>query len=82
MVIFRDCGVFVPRVSLHGGQLREEEEGGLRNFLIDLPTGAPHRNDHSQLDVAQAQQYARDLAALMSRARTHGMPAWHRHARN
>jgi light-regulated signal transduction histidine kinase (bacteriophytochrome) len=57
-------------VSLHGGQLREEEEGGLRNFLIDLPTGAPHRNDHSQLDVAQAQQYARDLAALMSRART------------
>ena len=62
-------------VSLHGGQLREEEEGGLRNFLIDLPTGAPHRNDHSQLDVAQAQQYARDLAALMSRARTRNAAA-------
>lgn len=56
-------------VSLHGGQLREEEEDGQRNFLIDLPTGAPHRNDHSQLDVAQAQRYASDLAALMARAR-------------
>lgn len=109
MVIFRDCGVFVPRevresgsplgrgpktsarsglsardqiglklcqhiVSLHGGQLREEEEDGARNFLIELPTGAPHRNDQSQLDVAQAQRYATDLAALMSRARSHGKP--------
>jgi hypothetical protein len=109
MVIFRDCGVFVPRgvreggtmlsstaksvphgglsardqiglklcrhiVSLHGGQLRGEEEDGVRNFLIELPTGAPHRNDQSQLDVAQAQRYATDLAALMSRARTHGKP--------
>lgn len=57
-------------VSLHGGQLREETEDGLRNFLIDLPTGAPAREDAAQLDIAQAQQYARDLAALMSRART------------
>lgn len=57
-------------VSLHGGQLREETEDGLRNFLIELPTGAPHRDDQSQLDIAQAQQYARDLAALMTRART------------
>jgi signal transduction histidine kinase len=56
-------------VSLHGGQLREEEEDGLRNFLIDLPTGAPHRDDHAQLDIAQAQRYAHDLAALMARAR-------------
>jgi hypothetical protein len=56
-------------VSLHGGQLREEDEDGLRNFLIDLPTGAPHRNDESQLDIAQAQQYAQDLAVLMTRAR-------------
>lgn len=60
-------------VSLHGGRLREEIEDGLRNFLIDLPTGAPHRSDAAQLDIAQAQQYARDLAALMARAR---------HARN
>lgn len=56
-------------VSLHGGQLREEEEDGLRNFLIDLPTGAPFRSDTTQLDIAQAQQYAKDLAALMARAR-------------
>jgi signal transduction histidine kinase len=56
-------------VSLHGGRLREEMEDGMRNFLIDLPTGAPHRSDGAQLDIAQAQQYARDLAALMARAR-------------
>ncbi|MCB1997666.1 MAG: HAMP domain-containing histidine kinase [Rhodoferax sp.] len=56
-------------VALHGGRLREEMEDGLRNFLIDLPTGAPHRNDAAQLDIAQAQHYARDLAALMARAR-------------
>ena len=57
-------------VSLHGGQLREENEDGLRNFLIDLPTGAPHRNtEQSQIDVAQAERYAADLAALMVRAR-------------
>lgn len=62
-------------VSLHGGQLREEEEDGLRNFLIDLPTGAPFRSDTAQLDIAQAQQYAKDLAALMARARVRAAPA-------
>lgn len=57
-------------ISLHGGQLREENEDGLRNFLIDLPTGAPHRNTaQSQIDVVQAERYAADLAALMVRAR-------------
>jgi hypothetical protein len=56
-------------VALHGGQLREEEEDGLRNFVIDLPTGAPHRAEEAAIDVAQAQQYARDLSALMTRAR-------------
>jgi signal transduction histidine kinase len=56
-------------VSLHGGTLREEEEDGQRNFLIELPTGAPHHNDATQLDIAQAQRYASDLAALMARAR-------------
>jgi signal transduction histidine kinase len=56
-------------ISLHGGMLREEEEDGQRNFLIELPTGAPHHNDASQLDIAQAQRYASDLAALMARAR-------------
>ena len=56
-------------VAMHGGLLREENEDGMRNFLIDLPTGAPHRDDHSQLDIEQAQSYARDLSALMTRAR-------------
>lgn len=56
-------------VSLHGGQLREEKEDGACNFLIDLPTGAPHRADQSQIDIAQAQHYARDLAALMAKSR-------------
>lgn len=56
-------------VALHGGQLREEVEDDQRNFLIELPTGAPHRGEQSQLDVAQVQRYARDLAALMARAR-------------
>ena len=62
-------------VSLHGGQLREEVEDGQRNFLIDLPTGAPARSDQSQLDIAQAQRYAHDLAALMTRARARRDPA-------
>lgn len=56
-------------VALHGGSLREENESGVRNFLIDLPTGAPHRTEQTQLDIAQAQRYAKDLAALMARAR-------------
>ncbi len=56
-------------VALHGGALREENEAGVRNFLIDLPTGAPHRTEQGQLDIAQAQRYAKDLAALMARAR-------------
>lgn len=59
-------------VSLHGGVLREEMEDGQRNFLIDLPTGAPHRDPGAQLDIAQAQRYARDLAALMARSRRRG----------
>lgn len=59
-------------LSLHGGQLHEEEEDGVRNFVIELPTGAPHHDDQNQLAVAQAQRYASDLAALKLRARTHG----------
>jgi hypothetical protein len=62
-------------VSLHGGALREEDEDGVHHFLVDLPTGAPHRDDHTQLDIAQAQQYARDLAALMARSRHRGKAA-------
>jgi len=55
-------------VLLHGGRLREEHEGGTRNFLIELPTGAPHHMEQAQLAMAQAQIYAQDLAALMKRA--------------
>ncbi|HET8869025.1 MAG TPA: sensor histidine kinase, partial [Aquabacterium sp.] len=56
-------------IGLHGGQLREEDEDGLRNFLIDLPTGAPYRSDDAAMDAAQAQRYAADLATLMARRR-------------
>lgn len=57
-------------LALHGGQLREEVDDGLRNFLIDLPTGAPHRAEFdATLDSAQAQRYAADLSALMARGR-------------
>ena len=56
-------------VALHRGPLREEEEAGMRNFLVDLPTTAPHRADEAAIDVAQAQQCAGDLSALMNRAR-------------
>ena len=56
-------------VSLHGGQLRDEDEDGMCNFIVELPTGAPHRNETPQLDIAQAQRYAQDLAKLMTRSR-------------
>ena len=61
-------------VAQHGGQLREERDDGQRNFLIDLPTGAPFRNEATATDIAQAQVYARDLAALMARRRDGGTP--------
>ena len=56
-------------LALHGGRLREELDGQRRHLVIELPTGAPHHNDEPQLAIAQAQHYARDLAALMSRRR-------------
>lgn len=62
-------------IAQYGGQLREEHDDGQRNFLIDLPTGAPFRNEASELDIAQAQVYARDLAALMARRRDGRTPA-------
>lgn len=54
-------------VEQHGGQLREEYDGAQRNFLIDLPTGAPAQTAAPELDLLQAQQYAKDLAALVAR---------------
>lgn len=63
-------------LALHGGRLREELEGRHRHLVIELPTGAPQHHDDPQLAIAQAQQYARDLAALMTRARRPaGQPA-------
>lgn len=56
-------------LALHGAQLRDEVEDGARHLLIDLPTGAPHRPTDPQVDIAQAQRYASDLAALMARSR-------------
>lgn len=58
-------------IRLHGGLLREEiDDLGLRNFLIDLPTGAPGRElNEAAMDAAQAQRYAADLSALMARRR-------------
>jgi len=56
-------------LALHGGQLRDEVEDGVRHLIIDLPTGAPYRAADSHTDIAQAQRYASDLAALMARSR-------------
>jgi hypothetical protein len=62
-------------LALHGGRLREELDGRSRHLVIELPTGAPHRSDESQLAIAQAQHYARDLAQLVNRARRTGRAA-------
>ncbi len=56
-------------LGMHGGRLEEMHQGGQRHLVIELPTGAPHQTDQAALGLAQAQHYARDLAALMSRAR-------------
>jgi signal transduction histidine kinase len=89
-IVLRDCALFaegsrgadaVSRklcrhvLALHGGSLREELDGRSRHLVIELPTGAPHRSDQSQLAIAQAQHYARDLAELMNRARRPGRAA-------
>ena len=83
-IVLRDCPLFgdatrgqdaVARqlcrhvLMLHGGRLREEMDDGARHLVIELPTGAPHRADDAQLAIAQAQQYARDLSALMTHRR-------------
>lgn len=53
-------------LALHGGTLRAgKEEAG---WSVELPTGAPARPEDSALAVAQAQVYARDLAALRNRS--------------
>ena len=56
--------------ELHGGQLRikESEEDGTVDFSLELATGAPAKTDQ-HMDIAQAQRYAKDMAALVSRMR-------------
>lgn len=54
-------------VGLHGGNMRlGTSNDGSANVLIEFPTGAPQRVQN-QLDIAQTQRYAADLAQLMSR---------------
>ena len=55
-------------VEMHGGHVRiDGGDGGYTEFLVELPTGAPHLPTH-ELGLAQAERYARDLAQLMARA--------------
>ncbi|MBT0569014.1 hypothetical protein KIK84_01620 [Curvibacter sp. CHRR-16] len=53
-------------VALHGGNMRMKTSDTDVHVLLEFPTGAPHRGQ-AQLDMAQAQRYAEDLAQLMSR---------------
>jgi signal transduction histidine kinase len=54
-------------IGLHGGNIRISAVGDDEvKVMIEFPTGAPQRGKN-QLDIAQAQRYAADLAQLMSR---------------
>ena len=54
-------------VELHGGNMRLTAVGDDEvRVMMEFPTGAPLRGK-AQLDIAQAQRYAADLAQLMSR---------------
>ena len=54
-------------VGMHGGNMRMTAVGDDEvRVLMEFPTGAPQRGQ-AQLDIAQAQRYAADLAQLMSR---------------
>lgn len=56
-------------LQLHGGSLRiEQDAAGELDVMLELPTGAPLRNNH-HLDLLQAQIYAEDLSKLMARTR-------------
>ncbi|MCB1887101.1 MAG: sensor histidine kinase [Rhodocyclaceae bacterium] len=56
-------------IELHRGRMSIEQAGD-DDFgcVIELPAGAPQQQD-GQLDLEQAQRYARDLARLMERRR-------------
>lgn len=54
-------------LALHGGSLQPEP--GDAGWVVELPTGAPVQPGAGAMGMAQAQVYARDLAALMHRSR-------------
>lgn len=54
-------------LALHGGTLAPDPIEG--DWVLELPTGAPVQATAPELGIAQAQVYARDLAALMNRSR-------------
>lgn len=53
----------------HGGELRLECDDGQRDWLIDLPTGAPFHAEAASIELDQARRFAQDLSALQARAR-------------
>ena len=56
-------------VALHGGNMRlNAVDADTVQILMEFPTGAPVRGN-KDLDKAQAEAYAKDLAQLMSRRR-------------
>lgn len=55
-------------LALHGGCLGPDDGGD--GWCLELPTGAPAQASEPALGIAQAQIYARDLAALMNRSRS------------
>lgn len=56
-------------VALHGGNMRlSSPDADTVQILMEFPTGAPVRGSQN-LDKAQAQAYAKDLAQLMQRRR-------------
>ncbi|MBL8511477.1 MAG: hypothetical protein JNM52_07510 [Betaproteobacteria bacterium] len=60
-------------IEIHGGFLRlESNHDDMTEAVIELPTGAPQRDASrlgGQMDIAQAQRYAEDIAKLMQRKR-------------
>jgi signal transduction histidine kinase len=54
-------------VELHGGHVRLNAEDGDTEFLMELPTGGKI-GKNPDMELAQAERYAHDLAILMQRA--------------
>lgn len=61
-------------IELHGGHLRISADDEAVVTSIELPTGAPRR-DQAEQNLLQAQKYAQDLAKLMARQRRGARPA-------